>query len=83
MQSCVLWHPCWKVRRMKESRCLERYALLFYCILLEEENHQEQIVEAVHHIIEICQPDDIMTVIRGNWKELDPLHAATAGDGES
>lgn len=58
------------VASLLESQAHERkqmfgtiYALLFYCILLEEENHQEQIVEAVHHIIEICQPDGIMTVI--------------------
>lgn len=58
------------VASLLESQAHERkqmfgtiYALLFYCILLEEENHQEQIVEAVHHIIEICQPDGIMAVI--------------------
>ena len=85
------------VASLLESQAHERkqmfgtiYALLFYCILLEEENHQEQIVEAVHHIIEICQPDGIM---QSYWKlermyffmqrQLEMEKAETAAGGAS
>ena len=39
------------------------YALLFHCILMNAENQQDKLLEDVRHIIKICQPDGIMTVI--------------------